>query len=331
MNLPKVASASFCKILTWFFGAVATLTTAGQGTTVLDQSQTDVGSSVHVYGDRSFAQIFTPSVAGFLTRLDLFANRNNFQETQPFFVSIASTRDGLPDGVLATVAQTDFDLFDRIWYSHDFSGANLSLTPSVQYAVVFSCPGSFNGITVGAAFENQYPRGAMFQRIGTTPWIPYEGFGGVNSDLMFKTYMTVPEPSTFVLASVGILVFLFLRHAKKHGLRQKMKSPFWQRKAGFLSSSRRPKHVLSHARHLNNRCFCLPVRRSPVQLSSDLVVLSPHIAHSDVGIERRRGLPLHTEPTSFQMKMGTRGTRPSTTLLMYDRINEEQFVAGPLH
>ena len=182
------------------------------GSPILDQSQTDFSSGEFVHGTVSVAQTFTPSVTGSLAELDLFMSNDDTAEGKPLIVSIYDTLNGAPNDSLGTVDLNNI-AGNYAWYALDFSSLDISLNANSLYSFVLSCPGSFYGIYPGGSVNaNSYTRGmALIQGDAGSSWQPDTRA----PQLMFQTYMTVPEPrsSVLLLLAGALLGARKLRHA----------------------------------------------------------------------------------------------------------------------
>lgn len=177
---------------------------SGLAVSILDQSQLDFSSGEFVQGNISVAQTFTPSITGDLAELDLFMSNDDTAEGKPLIVSICDTVSGVPGNLLGTEDLNNVGQ-NYAWYALDFSGLDISLNANTQYAFVLSCPGTFYGIYPGGSVNpNSYTRGmALIQNgVGAT-WQPDTRA----PQLMFQTYMTVPEPCSTLLFLLGCGLF----------------------------------------------------------------------------------------------------------------------------
>ena len=172
---------------------------------ILDQSQTSWSGSPRAQGNTSLAETFTAGVSGTLAHLDLWLARANAGETNAFLISITDTQGGVPGNQLgfASLTSVHGDYYE--WYSIDFLGQSVHLSANHQYALVLSCPGSFNGVLVGASVDDTYTRGEGMERTGVGAWEPIT----LIHDLEFQTFMVVPEPGPGILALLGTLVWVY--------------------------------------------------------------------------------------------------------------------------
>jgi hypothetical protein len=181
---------------------------------IIDQSQTDFSSGEFVYGTVSVAQTFTPSVTGSLAQLDLFLSDNNPSDAKTLVVSIYDTLGGVPKNPLGTMDLNNIS-GDYFWYSLNFATLNISLNANTLYAFVLSSPDSFESSIYpgGSVNSNSYTRGmALIQGDLGQPWQPDTRA----PQLMFQTYMNVPEPraAVMLLFAGGLLGARSLRRAR---------------------------------------------------------------------------------------------------------------------
>jgi hypothetical protein len=181
---------------------------AGAQLYILDQSQTDFGSTAFIQGTTSMAQTFTPSIAGDFAQLDLYLARDAYFETEPLLITITDTANGLPNNALGSATLSNISSDSRDWYSIDFSSQNILLSANTLYAFELSCPGSFYGITDGGSVNDSYPGGMSLVQDGTgASWQPYSRA----PDLMFQTWMIpVPEPFIGTLIVLGFAFVPFI-------------------------------------------------------------------------------------------------------------------------
>jgi len=169
---------------------------------ILDQSQTEWGASPRT-GDGPtwgvLAQTFTPKVPGELASVSLWLTRANATETNALLISIADIQDGVPGAQLghASLTRVHGDFYE--WYSVDFLNQSVHLCRDHQYALVLSCPGSFNGLMVGGSVSDTYSLGEAMERFGDGPWQPIQFV----PDLEFETYMQVAIDKTPPTISVS--------------------------------------------------------------------------------------------------------------------------------
>ena len=194
---------------------------------VLDQSNVvntftfDAG----VVGAVSRGQTFTVGIAGLLSEINLEIYKSTNTVIDPTF-NIEGTTGGAPDDTKVlystTIPLSSIPTFDTPptgtvpMTSIDVSGANIIVTPGEVLALTLSRVGSIGqppwllwrqgigGYTGGNSYDS-IPPGA--------PWTvdsPYEGG--------FQTFVstTVPEPSTAILAVIGLgCCAIFTRKAKR--------------------------------------------------------------------------------------------------------------------
>ncbi len=134
--------------------------------------------------------------------------------------TIRTTTNGLPnmdDGqslfthtIALSSLPTNDDPFTQVpLTAFDVSSAHITVTPGEVLALALSRTGS--GQPPWATWQsssdlgsNAYPEGALYQRSSSSAsWTPVV-IGGVGQDGGFQTFLSsVPEPSAFVLGSIG--------------------------------------------------------------------------------------------------------------------------------
>ncbi len=179
---------------------------------VLDQSSTDFSSSSYVYNGVSMAQTFTPSISGALSDLMLFSSQGQ-PSSQPIFMSIDSTSQGMPNQVLGNLS---FQITDQswTWYDLNFANQNIQLTSGTLYALVISSDGLGGIANPAGSVEDHYSGGmSLVQNGAGTAWEPYARA----VDLDFQTYMIaeVPEPSCVLIILAGLGLTLLSRLSVK--------------------------------------------------------------------------------------------------------------------
>jgi hypothetical protein len=179
--------------------------------TILDQSNNVWEAVARLQGSGEYAQTFTPTVSGFLNRIEILASRDAYFEGFPVIMTLYNTSGGMPVG--QALASESFSAISSDYYttlSFDLSSSGFAVQQGVSYAFGMSCPNSFYGVSVEASLYDPYPRGSLWVRSPPgSPWILSTG----PSDVLFQEYVTVPEPSglSLLICGVGFLGMLKLR------------------------------------------------------------------------------------------------------------------------
>jgi hypothetical protein len=170
---------------------------------VLDQQQTNWGSTVFARPGTNYAQTFTPSVDGELHHIEMYLFPNHFAQVHPVNVTVVETIAGAPTG--RVLGQTSIPNVDQ-------SGAARSayfptapvLRAGVLYAFIVSPTSQTNGITIRTAFtDDPYPRGAIWRQRGNGPWEQAEREPNLYADMVFATYMTPRSAPQVTLSNPG--------------------------------------------------------------------------------------------------------------------------------
>jgi hypothetical protein len=209
---------------------VLCLLAAGQSRAggVLDQSNvvSTFNFDAAVVGPQSIGQTFTVGIAGLLSQINLEIYKSTNTVTDPTF-NIEGTTGGAPDDTKVlystTIPLSSIPTFDTPppgtvpMTSIDVSSANIVVTPGEILALTLSrvgTPGSppwllwrqgIGGYTGGNSYDSIPPG---------TPWtVDHSYEGGFQT---FVSSASVPEPSTAILAVIGLgCCAVFTRKAKR--------------------------------------------------------------------------------------------------------------------
>jgi len=136
----------------------------------------------------------------------------------PSTISILGTtgEDNTPDDSNVLWTEDYPDGFGTDWYDIDLSASPPALTKDTVYAIALYTTDSALGAPDVAWMldreQNLYANGKMWENRGSG-WVTLtvSSVEKPNADAAFKTYITIPEPATVVLLSIG----LFLIGARK--------------------------------------------------------------------------------------------------------------------
>lgn len=188
---------------------------------VLDQTFTGGAGqqgSVDANAVLSRAQTFTVGVTGTLTRVFLSLAESGTLPEDELTIDIRPTdQDGAPlldDGTaLGTVVVPSGDLGGSLDFENlfelDFTSAHIAVTEGDELAIVARSEIPFGQgrlLAIGAMVGGTYAGGAAWIR--TSSWALQEQ---IPTDLVFQTYVEVPEPANAATAAVLALVALARR------------------------------------------------------------------------------------------------------------------------
>lgn len=170
---------------------------------VLDQSQTsyDGGMSARTLQGYSYWQSFTAGITGDMVRIDcaFFGNMNGTATLKVF------AGEGTGGQLLETKTVSIFSNSNLTW---DTWTVNVPVLANSKYTYEFKpiagLPDPY-GVCVGSG---RYSRGSLgfTDPSQSSTWEPF--------DMMFKTYVAVPEPSTAAVALLGAAA-LFVRRKRR--------------------------------------------------------------------------------------------------------------------
>ena len=203
---------------------VFSVATCGQCDVVLDQENIFASGVFDVASGTSseVGQTFTVGLSGTLDHIDVFMNRIDFGffQSGDAVLSVYNTAGGLPTGsALATsvVLQADI-LTTPSFISFDVSPSAVQVSANDILAFGITSTGS-KGYGLSVATDN-YSRGDAVDRILNIPPDPWQFStvftpqGDVRSDHSFRTFVSVPEPSTFAIAVVIAAAFSTARRTR---------------------------------------------------------------------------------------------------------------------
>jgi hypothetical protein len=186
--------------------------------TILDQHNDTWESIVRVQNSLEYAQTFTPTVSGFLNRIEILGARNAYFESFPLSMYFYNTSGGRPIG--QPLASQTFSSISSDYYTTlalDLSSSGIFVQQDVVYAFTITCPNSFYGVAVQASLYDPYLEGSLWVRTASAaPWTHDTEYG--SSDVLFWEYVTVPEPTAFALFVSGVLLLgIHKRNACRNG------------------------------------------------------------------------------------------------------------------
>ena len=180
----------------------------------VDQSQLSANTGIPFsYGAEYYpaGQSFTAGLGGLLSRIDVVSNGQISGGSNTVTLSIWSG-DGTNGLVLGTITQTvtntlAYDVPGNWLVSLDVSSLGVNETAGNVYTFAFTDvsggPGDLATRGIVAATNNPYADGRAYSALygdTTAPW-----------DVEFRTWVVVPEPSTYSLLALGILALLGTR------------------------------------------------------------------------------------------------------------------------
>ena len=186
-------------------GSAGMLTDASAETIeVLDQQLTGPVTGDYGFdGNRSVAQTFTVGVAGTLSRIEIrAAEAGDTFNVGDLVLSVYDTASSVPANPLADVVipeSTFPGIGQFIWAAGDVSSSGIQVAPGDELAIVVTSSDSRH---YGWASTSNGPGGALHQgSFSGNLWVP------VNPEIamLYRTFVTVPEPSTFLLLATGAL------------------------------------------------------------------------------------------------------------------------------
>ena len=184
--------------------AVMAIGSAANAAPILDQVN-NVTSGSFGGGADFVQQQVTAGITGKLTSFDVNLY-DGYAEGYSFFIAAGpawNTSTHLFDYALPN---RDFGLdASLVWISIDTSAAGINLTAGQQFVIGWSMALGGGG-SLACSGNNKYVGGDLW-------WGP-RAFGGLNTDLAFRTYVAVPEPATMSLLALGGIATLIRRRRK---------------------------------------------------------------------------------------------------------------------
>jgi len=190
------------------------------GATVRDQfmpwENTGNNSDLAVTSAQHLAQTFTAGVSGKLMQLDVIVLKSPGL-TGTMTLSLRPTVGGIPDATnslfqieinLSTIPNSSSASDPKPTTSFDVSQFDVNVLVDQKYAISVeregpSTPGAWALWREGRPF-GIYSRGEEYMRSSFDgPWTP--AVSTLGGDLTFATYVLVPEPSSVVLAALGLI------------------------------------------------------------------------------------------------------------------------------
>ena len=203
----------------FFFAAIMSLGSQLTASTI-DQEYFDGVGGV---AGGAIGQTFTCGLSGTLATVELA-----LQATSSATLDIRPTSGGMPttsqSSALAIVALPDLPYSANRIYDVDVSSFDVPVVPGEMLAFTLHGTSVQMVLNPGTAYgggPDVYTRGeACIAYDANSPWNPYLGGG---ADLDFRTYVAVPEPSTFSLlgiAGLALLAVALLSRGRSPGLRR---------------------------------------------------------------------------------------------------------------
>jgi hypothetical protein len=208
-RLPHERLSLLLGILVFLFNPEAGVSRAGS---ILDQ-KLDPTNDANVFAGLSAslpsqrrAQTFTVGISGMLNEVDVFINQLGATSGN-LILQIRSTTAGVPVAdpvflVQETVAASSVPPMTGGFFAFDVSSANLPVTAGEQLAIVLSASGGSSTFNWFGVQGNPYPSGSAFEEDPPNHgWVLEQPV----YDLGFETFVTVPEPGSAVIFSLGLL------------------------------------------------------------------------------------------------------------------------------
>lgn len=163
-------------------------------------------------------QTFTVGQTGVLIGIDLLAATNGF--SSPVLWDIRSTVAGLPVASnLTTLASGVIDGIDlpaaNTFHYFDFASANIAVSSGDVLAITLRGTSMSTVASLHGRDDDGYAGGTAVQGTPGAPSINWSAIPGV--DFGIKTYMAIPEPSTYAaLAGLGALAVAALHRKREN-------------------------------------------------------------------------------------------------------------------
>ena len=185
-----------------------------QATPILDQQNAPSGNfpRLTVANDRSQIQTFTVGLTGELTRIDVQVAKGS-NTVENLVLSLWSTDSaGLPKDMLASGSVPPSAIgsggLQPPFVTFDLNAAALPVSSGELLAIVLDSSAPNNPPFFSERYEweigGQYDRGTAYTRLGSA-------FFAASDDFHFKTFVSVPEPSAWVILAVGLCGFYLRR------------------------------------------------------------------------------------------------------------------------
>lgn len=154
------------------------------------------------------AQTFTATRNGFLHHVSLPLTPNSVEEVYPIDLRVVDVSAGVPGtNVLGTSFLPGAELPLNAYQSRDFffPSNRIAISAGRQYAMVFSTPSPFYGVSFQADMFDSYRQGMLFRSTSNGLWTGANLFGSpsTNLDIVFSTWITTNRQPTLVWRSPG--------------------------------------------------------------------------------------------------------------------------------
>ena len=194
-----------------------TFAAAVSASPVLDQEHfdpADTFSALSVANDRTQVQTFTVGVSGLLSRIDVKVGRREHTTEDLQFTLFSTGPSGLPQDAMATVhvpaSAADPDLL-RKFVSFDVQSFSLDVAAGDLLAIALNtnAPNVPPRYTERYEWEigGRYGKGAAYSKIGPL-------YFRKDEDFYFRSFVSVPEPSTVCLIAVFLVYRQMVRSLK---------------------------------------------------------------------------------------------------------------------
>jgi hypothetical protein len=161
-----------------------------------------------------YAQSFTVGESGLLSRVEL--NLLALNRDMPVTLRLYDMSNSLPHDSLATAEAVVTKSSNPAWIEFDLSAAGILVEPGQVYAIGLSTAEVDYVGWISSLWSNPpvtYDGGSIFTRISqNVNWVGLAKYP--NTDLEFRTYVAIPEPSTLALLLTAVGGLLYWRRSR---------------------------------------------------------------------------------------------------------------------
>ena len=187
------------------------------GVLILDQSQERRNGGLNATGN-TIAQSFTVGISGQLSAIEFQLSSPGGGPTDLIFAVVAPLLDGSPPidwQTLAIILETrTIPDQSRRFERFDFTPFDVSAGDQLFWIVQDSNSGGFSpSIAIyGPSFFDEFLGGELWTADNSGAFFLFRDDG---ADLIFRTFVHVPEPTTLAILGLGLLGFGFARKYKR--------------------------------------------------------------------------------------------------------------------